>query len=335
MNSIDVDKTLEHYRNSLLEHLYYASKFLTECQAVEPWIEKGLVYGSVAPWKLGLWMGLYEDFHDTLEAIWTWSIYTYISRDSIFYRNIEKALEYIEKNSHRYLVKENPGYQYDAAHILHTQCALKFIGTELSKEIVEKAIELLRTYLDNIDSLAKRAYFDPFWIIACLAQYAKTFNRFDLLEYTEKFLLKALSILGDEYFTSIALEPKETSLGSHDFFSSNANRLLALYQVFKDRNIEELHRSILVKFKKVIPQGFVERHVDENAWNAHLATALAIAYRVTNDINFLRVYHDIMSKLYNRSKQYAIKRDERFPMYESWATYFYVQAHTALVLGIF
>lgn len=59
----------QYHRNTLIEHLYRASKFLKKHQLVEPWITNSVVYSRVNPRELGKYVDAYEDFHDTLEAI--------------------------------------------------------------------------------------------------------------------------------------------------------------------------------------------------------------------------------------------------------------------------
>ena len=113
------------YEHTLREHLERASIFLTQRQLIEPWVTHGKLYGCVSPWELGTWIGAYEDFHDTLEAIWIWTVYTYVVECDTFSRNIRAAIRYVLSNYDRFLKKENSGFIYDASHLMHTSHALE------------------------------------------------------------------------------------------------------------------------------------------------------------------------------------------------------------------
>ena len=87
------------------------------------------------------------------------------------------------------------------------------------------------------------------------------------------------------------------------------------------------------KFLPCLPKKFVHRHADENAWNAHLATAIGKSYILTGNEEFLRRYFAIMNELglRDKSKSAALLRSPAFGRRESWVTFFYAHAYSSIL----
>ena len=329
-----VEDLLSRYERSLVEHVQKAAMFLTKCQLIEPWVSEGRLYGCVSPWELGKWLGAYEDFHDTLEAIWVWAVYRYLTGDSAFDHNMRAAVTYVTKNYDRFLNTSSPAFMYDASHVLHTSYVLEaLLGDASLQDIAKQIVDSLLKYVLNLSSLQGRAYDDPWWAIACLLRYCKYHGYSDVVNELRRLVISQVERQQENFFTNVQDEPAYIGPGGHDFFCHNSNRVLALYEALSCYN-DNLLKHMLEIFASKVPTGFVKRHADENAWNAHLATGIALAFRVTKNNRLLKVYDNIMRELEVRSQDFAISRSPDVPLKESWATYFYVQAHVALVLGI-
>jgi len=87
----------------------------------------------------------------------------------------------------------------------------------------------------------------------------------------------------------------------------------------------------LQKFLPLAPRQFIKRRADENPWNANVATALGKGYLSTGEEEFLRGYFAIMDELNARAKNSALSRSKKFPVKESWVTFFYAYAHAAVI----
>lgn len=129
-------------------------------------------------------------------------------------------------------------------------------------------------------------------------------------------------------FSRFEEEPAHVGPGGHDFFSSNANRVLALVA-----SLGEEAKSVLEEeFLPLVPQGFIERCADENAWNTHVASAMAAAYRITGKRAFLRAFNVITEELERRGLgEGSLPRSKDFPLRESWVAFFICFAYLNLV----
>ena len=329
-----MENLLSYYENTLIEHLRKAAQFLTKCQLDEPWINDGRLYGCVSPWELEKWLGAYEDFHDTLEAIWVWAIHRYLTGSREYDCNIRAAITYVTRNYDRFLNTVSPTFMYDASHVLHTSYVLEtLLGENSLQDIANQVIDKLLEHILSLSNLQGRAYDDPWWATACLLRYCKYRKYSDVVDELRRLVVSQVEKQQENFFTDVQDEPTYIGPGGHDFFCHNANRVLALYEALSEYN-DNLLKHMLEIFASKVPSGFVKRHVDENAWNAHLATGIALAFRVTKNDKLLRVYDNIMKELETRSQDFAISRSPNVPLKESWATYFYVQAHVVLILGV-
>lgn len=334
---MSLSKRLVQHKRELPIHFEKASKFLLKCQIIKPYIEKGTLRGCVCPWEIGESaeegaFPILEDFHDTLEAIWVWSYYTQVSRKRIFKPNIDWAWEYVVKNWTRFIGKEETEDKnlYDCSHVLFSGTIYEkvFNDNEYRKLIVE-AGNRLEKYLSKLKSIEAREYRDPFWMAYCLNLAAKSLKQKEWLRTAETFVERTI-VNREKPFSIIEKEPHHRGPGGHDFFSKNANKALALISCFdQEKTAKEI---IEKKFLPNLPKKFVLRHVDENAWNAHLATAVGRSYVFTGNEEFLHRYFAIMEELKVRDaqKSAALPRSSAFGRRESWVTFFYAHAYASM-----
>jgi len=329
---------LRCHRQGLEVHFREASKFLVKCQVVEPYVEKGTLHGCICPWEIGQSAAegafpILEDFHDTLEAIWIWSYYTRISRKLTFKSNIDCAWEYIVENWKRFIGDEKAWNQslYDCSLVLFSGTFYEEIFNDhRHEELLIQAGNRLEKYLSRLKSTEGREYHDPFWMTYCLSLAAKSLKQ-ERWSKTAKALVKT-TIANDKMpFSRIEREPHHKGPGGHDFFSKNASKALTLISCLGHEDIAK--EIILEKFLPCLPEKFVSRHVDENAWNAHLATAIGKSYVFTDDKGFLHQYFVIMDALKIRDVQNsaALPRSPSFLRRESWVTFFYAHAYVSVL----
>jgi hypothetical protein len=331
---------LRNHERSLESHLKKASEFLVKCQIIEPYVEKGMLHGCVCPWEIGEsaddgMFPILEDYHDTLESIWVWSLYSKLGRGLSFKPNIDWAWTYIIRNWKRFIGKENRKDKslYDCSYVLFSGI---MFGTVFDDSRYEgqlmQAGNRLAEYLGTPGSIEGREYFDPFWMVHCLELAAKKLKQKRWRKVAETFVENTLVHVKNP-FSSVAEEPVHEGPGGHDFFSKNANMALALMSCFgHKRTAGEI---LSTKFLPCVPAKFVLRHVDENAWNAHLAAALGKAYVLTGNEEFLRRFFVIMNELASRDagKSAALSRSSSFSRRESWVTFFYAHAHASVMKG--
>ncbi|NWG10938.1 hypothetical protein HXY33_04205 [Candidatus Bathyarchaeota archaeon] len=329
------EKLIRH-RQNLKTHFRQASEFLVKCQIIKPYVEKGTLHGSVCPWEIGNSADegafpILEDFHDTLEAIWVWSYYTNAFREQSFQRNIEWAWEYIVNNWKRFIGKnesENKSL-YDYSHILFSGTFYtKAFNDNRYEQLILQAGNRLENHLKKLKSTEGREYCDPFWMAHCLGLAAKTLKRQRWLKTAKTFVERSI-VNKENPFSKAEREPRHKGLGGHDFFSKNANKALASISCLNEETVEEM---LLKDFLPRLPSRFVSRHIDENAWNAHLATAIGKAYILTSNERFLSPYFAIMDELQKRDVQKfaALPRSPSFLRRESWVTFFYAHAYSSL-----
>jgi len=334
---LKLEKRLKLHMKNAEKVFAEASNFLVRCQIIEPYVEKGTLYGCVCPWEIVQSaeenaLPILEDFHDTLEAIWVWTHYAKISGREEYKPNIEWAWNYTAKNWKRF-ISQKPLHAdkclYDCAHLLNAGTFYeKVFHDEKMRQLIETAGNHIADHLSRFPSPKPREYSDPFWMTTCLAYAAKHVKKPKWRETAKKYLKN--QILGKEKpFSSIESEPRHRGPGGHDFFSKNANKALALMESFPSE--PRVKQMLVENFLPTTPKGFITRHADENAFNAHVATALGKAYKLTREAKFLERYFAVLDELDGRMRGGGIKRSPEFPLRESWATYFYVNAYASIL----
>lgn len=332
---------LQRHRRGLEAHLKKASEFLSKCQIIAPYVEKGTLHGCVCPWEIGESADegafpILEDFHDTLEAIWVWLLYTKASGDMSFRPNVDWAWKYTISNWNRFIGKENRKDKslYDCSHVLFsgTLFTSVFDNSKYKSQFLQ-AGNRLAEFLSRLQSTDGREYYDPFWMAYCLELAARKSKQKRWRGVAEAFV-KNTVVDTKNPFTRVEEEPAHVGPGGHDFFSKNANMALALISCFgQEESTEEV---LLTRFLPCIPANFVARHTDENAWNAHLATALGKSYMSTGKEEFLRCFFVIMNELARRDHgtSAALARCPSFGRKESWVTFFYAHAYTSVTKSL-
>ena len=332
-----LQKVSDHKQNMKV-HFGKASRFLVKCQIVEPYVKEGTLHGCICPWEIGESaeegaFPILEDFHDTLEAIWVWSYHTKISHKQTFKPNIDWAWEYIVKNWKRFMGKEEKQNKslYECSYVLFSGTFYKKVfNYNKYEKLILQAGNRLENHINKLKSTEGREYSDPFWRTYCLSLAAKSLKKREWLETAETFVKR--TIVNKEHpFSKIEKEPRHKGPGGHDFFSKNANKALALISCL---NREKIAKEIVSKkFLPCLPKKFVSRNADENAWNAHLATAIGKSYLFTGNEEFLYRYFTIMKELKTRDaqKSAALPRSPSFSRRESWATFFYAHAYASII----
>jgi len=328
---------LEKHERGLKGHLKKASEFLVTCQIVAPYVEQGLLHGCVCPWEIGESaeegaFPIVEDFHDTLEAVWVWSLYSKVSGDRSFDTNVGWAWKYVMANWKRFVGVENGRDKglYDCSYALFSGILYESVfGGSLNRRHFLMAGNRLADYLCMHPSTAGREYFDPFWMAYCLELAAKKLKQEKWRMIAEEFVNNTV-VNAKNPFTAADEEPVHKGPGGHDFFSKNANMALALASSFGHQKVAK--RILSTKFLPCIPSRFVVRHADENAWNAHLATSVGNSYLLTGRKEFLRCFFVIMNELARRDTENcaALPRSSSFGRRESWVTFFYARAYASI-----
>ena len=321
-----LEKLLRRHRADERAHFQVASVFLTRCQVLSPHVERGSLRGVVCPWEIEdtspTTHPILEDFHDTLEAIWVWSHHRRLSDDGKFDENIRQAWRYIFRNLGRF----EPLQPYDASHVL-----LALIEDDRwsrqDKTLGTKATSALRSYLKKLGEYDGREYHDPFWMLFALARFAAARDDKALSTFVMA-TLNRWKREGAFRLMPLAEEPKDVGPGGHDFFSSNANKVLAVAEVLGPR--PKANAWLESDAIPNLVNGFVRREADENAWNANVAAAMAAAYNISRSPIFLEEYFAIMHELRKRDtfgvcslpRQPGSYRDN-----ESWVTFFWSFAY--------
>ncbi len=327
---------LKFHRKGLIRYLKYASQFLTKCQVLEPYVDSGLLRGTVCPWEIvetgRVKKAIMEDFHDTLEAIWVWSYYTYESNEPTFVSHIEMAWDYVLQNFDRFIPpNQDQVGLYDCAHLLNTNLIYQraFADDEFI-EWVDIAGNRLARYLKSLSPVKGREYSDPWWMTTCLANAAQGLGNSQWLEVAIEFVHKTI-IKKLNPFLPFDKEPEHQGSGTHDFFSQTATKVLALLAC--SAFLEGTRELIETKLLPLIPNRFIPRHFDENPWNASIAAALAKSFTYTQRFEFLQSYFSIMDELAQRTQKNkaALPRSPHFPLRESWVTFFYAFAYVAVL----
>jgi len=163
---------------------------------------------------------------------------------------------------------------------------------------------------------------------ACLGHAAQSLRHHKWFEVTTDFVKRNL-VEKETPFTDVAKEPHYRAPGGHNFFSINANKVLALLSCLPFE--ASAKKMVLQKFLPLTPRQFIKQRADENPWNANVATALGKCYLSTGEEEFLHRYFAIMDELNERANNSALPRSAKFPVKESWVTFFYANAYVSVI----
>ena len=284
--------------------------------------------GNVPPWA-----GCEDpDFHGTLHALSVWGRAQVAAGNDDFGGHIAAGWRFLRGIWSRFVPpalasSSTDEAAYDCAMVLRATVsdpgALK---REEARGLPEIAARLLAAYLNDLDDYSGRAFGDPGFFAWNLAEYARLVGDRSLLATARGFVDRAFGMKSLPHFAS---EPVARE-GLFDFSSTIATRVLAVLAAegatpFTGAWLRE-------RVAPAIPQGFVSRPLDENCWNACVATALGRAYVVSTDPVFLRVHQAVMSALDSRvgSMSGTLGRQPSFED-ETCATFYYAMALDSLM----
>jgi hypothetical protein len=276
------------------QKLHHAGETLALRQATS-----GPHRGNVPPWP-----GCEDlDFHGTLSAIWIWAR-VQVTRETgeaaPFAGHLAAGWRFVRSAWARFIpaslasgsTDEAP---YDCAMVLRAAVADP-AGVKLAevKGLCDVAARLLGTYLVDLQDLGGRAFADPGFLVASLADYGRQEADRGLIAAARGFVDRGF---GMKALPSFAGEPATTD-GLFDFSSTTAMRVLAV--LAGEGTTPFTGAWLRERVAPAIPQQFVPRPSDENCWNACVAAALGRAYVVATDPAFLRAHQTIMAKLDGR-----------------------------------
>jgi hypothetical protein len=288
------DEHLRVHATVAAQKMHHAGETLALRQATS-----GPHRGNVPPWP-----GCEDlDFHGTLSAMWIWARVQATTEGAgtsaqlPFAAHLGAGWRFVRSAWARFIpaslasgtTDEAP---YDCAMVLRAAVADP-AGARLSeaKGLCDMAARLLGAYLADLDDLSGRAFADPGFLVASLADYARLEGDRGLLAAARGFVDRGF---GMKALPSFAGEPAATD-GLFDFSSTTAMRVMAV--LAGEGTTPFTGAWLRERVAPSIPQQFVPRPSDENCWNACVATALGKAYIVATDPAFLRAHQTIMAKL--------------------------------------
>jgi hypothetical protein len=296
--------------------------------------------GNVPPWP-----GCEDlDFHGTLAAMWIWAR-VQSSGDgegpsgapaaSAFTAHLAAGWRFVRSAWARFIpaslasgaTDEAP---YDCAMVLRAAVADP-VGVNKAevKGLADMAARLLGAYLTDLDDMGGRAFADPGFLVASLAEYARQEGDRGLLASARGFIDRRF---GMKALPSFAGEPAATD-DLFDFSSTTAMRVLAV--LAGEGTTPFTGAWLRERVAPAIPREFVARPMDENCWNACVAAALGRAYVVATDPTFLRAHQTIMQKLDGRIGAMSGMLGRQPGMEdETMATFYYAFALHSMVVAI-
>lgn len=286
--------------------------------------------GNVPPWP-----GCEDlDFHGTLSAIWIWSRVEGATGNDAFAGHLAAGWRFVRSAWSRFIpaslasgvTDEAP---YDCAMVLRAACADPAGARRAEvKSLADVAARLLAAYLTDLDDLGGRAFADPGFMVASLADYGRQENDRGLLAAARGFVDRGFGMKALPSFTS---EPNASD-GLFDFSSTSATRVLAVLS--GEGTTPFTGAWLRERVAPAIPPGFVSRPSDENCWNACVAAALGRAYVVATDPTFLRAHQAIMTKIDGRigAMSGMLGRQPGLED-ETMATFYYALALDSMIKG--
>jgi hypothetical protein len=317
------DELLRVHAGLAARKLQHAGETLATRQAAT-----GPHRGNVPPWP-----GCEDlDFHGTLSAIWIWMRAQAVGSSDAFRPQVTAAWRLLGTVWSRFIpsaLGSAAGEEaaYDCALLLRASVADP-AGSQRAgvRGVPIIAARLLAAYLDDLEDLSGRAFSDPGFLAWNLADYARAVGDRGLLSSARGFVDRAFGMKSLPPFTS---EPN-ASEGLFDFSSTTASRVTALLAC--EGSTPFMGAWLRERVAPALPDGFVQRSLDENCWNACVASALGRAYVVATDPAFLRVHQTIMNKLDARvgTLTGTLGRQPGFDD-ETGATFYYAIALDSLI----
>jgi hypothetical protein len=317
----DREETLRAWAVDAARRLIHAGEVLASRQSLS-----GPNQGNVTPWP-----GSDDlDFHGTLAAIWVWSRAHKLAVDDCFALNVAAGWAFVESSWRRFVPAAlgpaaSDEAAYDCAMVLRAALADRTPqGTRDVPVLAENAARLLGVYLSDLDDLGGREFRDPGFLVWNLADYARAVGERGLLANARRFVDRAFGMKAPPAFGS---EPAIAD-GLFDFSSTAATRVLAVLSA--EGATPFVGAWLRERVAAAAPHAFISRPMDENCWNACVATALGRAFVASTDPSFFDAHQDILVELDRRAVGGALGRQPGFPA-ETAATFYYTLAVDALV----
>jgi hypothetical protein len=325
MGSPSREEHLRVYATVAAQKLHHAGETLALRQSTG-----GPHRGNVPPWP-----GCEDlDFHGTLSAMWIWARVQATTDTNAFADRLAAGWRFVRSAWARFIpvalgsgtTDEAP---YDCAMVLRAAVAdPPGVSSAEMRALPEAAARLLNAYLSDLDDLSGRAFADPGFLVASLADYARYKGDRALLANARGFVDRGF---GMKALPAFASEPVAND-GLFDFSSTSAMRVLAI--LAGEGTTPFTGAWLRERVAPAIPHAFVSRPSDENCWNACAAAALGRAYIVATDPIFLRAHQAIMSKLDTRigAMSGMLGRQPGLED-ETMATFYYAFALDSMIKG--
>jgi hypothetical protein len=284
--------------------------------------------GNVSPWE----SREAEDFHGTLMAIWVWARHQALTGQKRFQSSRELAWRFVLEAGVRHLPETLSEKDYEApfgcACLLRAALADRAAGTEDARQaMADLAADALRSYLgaDKPPPLG-REFRDTGFLAWNLGDYARAAHEDRALRVAGKY--------ADKFFGTRAPPPPEKEPQPEgvmfDFLSTSSTCVLA--SIATQGETPFLGAWLRERILPSVPQTFIRRVHDENAWNASVAWLLGASYTLTHAPAFLDAYFSIIGELALRDGDGdgALGRDTSFPEAETLPTWAWALAMDAL-----
>lgn len=292
-----------------------AADFLRLCQVTE-----GDIAGTECPWELNAGMDPREDYHDTLEAVYIWSLPENISSNRKY---IENALKYLRFRFEAFKGFKEPVKSYDAAYITFSLGEYrKNSGDRRFDDMIEYAEEYLTDYFTDQPGHNLRDYSNAYWKAGLFGNYLKSEGKDT--GFIRKWLEQDLSLI------SPMVEVNNEGPGymfHHDFASVYGTKLYAMGVLMEKLDLKG--------FEATIPTGFVKRRFDEVAFNSIVMTGLLSVIPLLSGgarQKAIVAVRNIEKEIDSRVEEGGLKRGgDYFHLRESWPTFFYAYASRLLM----
>ncbi len=287
-----------------------AARFLRLCQ-----INTGEIAGTECPWELNAGMEAREDYHDTLEALYVWSLPENIKDNAEF---ISNALRYLRYRFNAFKESREPVKSYDAAYIVFSLGEYKKNSHDSSvNDMIEYAEKYLENYFIGTPDRNLRDYSNPYWKAGLYGRYLITSGK--PINFLRKWVEEELDLI------SPLEEINNEGPGymfHHDFISMYGAKLYAIGTLKANFDFDG--------FASTIPSGFTKRKFDEVAFNSIVMAGLvSILPQISGNVreNTMKAIKNIENEIDSMVEGGGLRRGGNyFHLRESWPTFFYTYA---------
>lgn len=287
-----------------------SAKFLRLCQ-----VNTGEIAGTECPWELNAGMEAREDYHDTLEALYVWSLPENINDNREF---ISNALRYIKYRFKVFQESIEPIKSYDAAYMVFSLGGYRKNSHDNSvNNMIQYAEKYLENYFIGKPDRNLRDYSNPYWKAGLYGTYLIMSGK--PINFLRKWIEE------DPYLISPLKEINNEGPGymfHHDFISMYGAKLYAIGTLKANFDFDN--------FASTIPFGFTKRKFDEVAFNSIVMTGLvSILPQLSGSVreNTIKTIKNIENEIDSRVEGGGLRRGGNyFHLRESWPTFFYTYA---------